>query len=68
MSRKDYRAVAAALRAEWQAATYRYPNDPVRADTHRDAVRKVASELCPVFRADNSNFDTARFMEAAIGD
>lgn len=69
MSRKDYRAIAAVLREEYRAVTEEdYPYDPVRRQAAQDVIAAVANRLCPVFRADNSAFDTSRFMEAALGD
>jgi hypothetical protein len=53
MSRKDYRAFAKVLK------------DVADAPSRESAVERIASGLIAIFRADNPNFDEARFRKAA---
>lgn len=57
MSRKDYEAIAAAIRAELDATTPGYES-PLHA---------VAKRIADVFAADNPNFNRERFIAAALG-
>lgn len=54
MSRKDYIAIASAIRAEWDVSRHIY-------------IVNVARNIADVCAADNPNFNRARFMEAALG-
>lgn len=54
MSRKDYEALAAAIRAAKDV-----PGDPYRA---------VVDNLLDALAADNPRFDRERFLAAALGD
>lgn len=60
MSRKDYEAMATALRVKMESYS-----DTDRYVTAREAVRQVAGALADVFAADNPRFDRKRFMKAA---
>jgi hypothetical protein len=60
MSRKDYVALAAAIRDVWDLA----PEYPYNHPT----LRVVVLNLCDVFKRDNSNFDRERFIKAATGE
>ena len=53
MSRKDYRALAGAIRQNI---------------TSKNARRAIAEALIPALRADNPRFDSARFIDAAVGE
>jgi hypothetical protein len=55
MSRKDYVALAEAIRLEFQA------------DPHNRGVYYVAQNIAAVLAADNPNFNKERFLEAALG-
>ena len=63
MTRKDYVAIAEAIREEWAAWEEAGPN----SDTGKWACADVAVKLCEVFAADNPRFDEERFLEAATG-
>lgn len=52
MSRKDFIALAQAIRENFQDATTR---------------RAVAEALMPALRASNPNFKTEKFLAAAVG-
>jgi len=60
MSRKDYVAVAKAVRKVW-AYHVEWQHPQVS-----EAVRDLASELADVFQADNSRFDRAKFLDACF--
>ena len=60
MSRKDYVALAAAIRAEYTAAAY-------QQETHDDAVIAVASKIADALYADNPRFNREKFLHAALG-
>jgi len=65
MSRKHYEETAAALKWALDGA----PSTPVRQAVRRETVESIAKDLANMFRADNSNFDRAKFMDAAgVGD
>lgn len=59
MSRKDYVALAEAIRRQYDAST---------TDEALRAVRNVALMQAAVFAEDNPNFDRRRFLEAALGE
>ena len=59
MSRKDYVAIAAAIRAEYEAVA----DGPAL----RRVVEQTADRIADVFAADNPNFDRERFLRAALG-
>jgi hypothetical protein len=64
MSRKHYEETAAALK--WALDGL---GGKVRQETRRETVVSIAKDLANMFRADNSNFDRAKFMDAAgVGD
>lgn len=58
MTRKDYRMIAAALRANWELIA---GVDQVRDAIHVDYCRSVADALAQ----DNPRFDREQFMKAA---
>ena len=56
MTRKDYKALAAALNAEANnVEPWLYP-----------LIRDIATRMCDVFAADNPRFDADRFMAAVF--
>jgi hypothetical protein len=57
MSRKDYVAIALAIRAEYDATTPGYESPLVA----------VARRIANVLANDNPRFDHDRFIEAALG-
>lgn len=65
MTRKDYVAIAAAIRAARRDVTNREPPECV-ADM-QDGISLAAEHLADALRRDNPRFDRARFL-AACGD
>jgi len=59
MSKKQFEALAAAIRAAYDAQTYRQREA-------RIAVGLVAQNIAQVCYADNRNFDKAKFYNACI--
>ena len=62
MTRKDYIAIAEAIRDE--RAAWDVSGDSAPAFL---ALHNVARNIADVFEKDNLRFDRARFMEAALG-
>lgn len=64
MSRKDYKAIVAALVAahEWIAGDTSYSVDEILAAQY--GIYRAAIELSDVLKEDNVRFDRAKFMEA----
>lgn len=61
MSKKDYIAIASAIRSERSC----WPKDESLGDEFAyAALRSVTSRLAEVFAADNPRFDRNRFLEA----
>lgn len=60
MSRKDYVAIAAAIRAEYKAVS----DGPAL----QRSVERVAERIANVLAADNPRFDRDRFLAAALGE
>lgn len=61
MSRKDYEAIAAAIRA--QADLYDAETEPLELF----AVEATACRIADTLAEDNPRFDRDRFLDAAIG-
>lgn len=63
MTRKDYEAIASALRAYREAIT-EYHAATMLARHKLDAVDDIAEILGDIFAADNPRFQAARFRQA----
>ena len=64
MSRKDYEAIAAAIREEYDA--WAAEGDSGTAGT--TALATAAENIADALAADNPRFDREKFLNAALGD
>ncbi len=66
MSRKDYEAIAAVLRAEAESIQNSHPDRShyFWRQGHRSAITRTARRLADIFQADNPRFDRERFLKA----
>lgn len=64
MSRKDYVALAGAIRKEADAWP---PSGSGSVDLVRSVIQNVAEGVADALAADNPNFNRERFMAAALG-
>lgn len=64
MSRKHYVETAAAIKYSLDGL-----GGKVRQEVRRETALSIAKDMANMFRADNSNFDRAKFMDACgLGD
>lgn len=65
MSRKDYEAIAKAIRTQ---AELHNPDDGPEEMYARFGVEATACRIADVLAEDNPRFDRERFLNAALGD
>lgn len=63
MTKKDFIAVAAAIKAARETASFGAVSEK-EAGTNQYAIDQVVCQLCSAFANLNPRFDSARFMEA----